>query len=687
MPGRGRGRPPHPDLLTPAEQRVLDELRKGGTNVEIAVRLRLSPETVKTHIARMLGKLGLDDRHALAAWRPDRDRRRLLAPLALPAALVSVGRPLLWAAAGVVAVAATAVAIALVVALGNGDPVPVAVPATRTPQAPLTATSFPESAGDPALQAAICGAAVPVPTANAELGRDCASLLKARDRLAGDATLNWSADRPMTEWTGVTIAGVPRRVTKLDLSDSGLTGELTGLLGNLRGLAELRLSGNALTGRIPSKLQLLTALTQLYLANDALTGCLPALLRNVPNNDLVALNLPDCAPPRRVSDEPRVPLLEGGQTVSYQDLGRGPFLVVDLPEGYTFTIESALSESPGGPSVIIAVVVTNEGGYESWVAFDRDTGEEYLRRISGAGGIYPDGRTVGDDARRLIPLHPLNDVFQHISESAWLLPTLPCDAGLAVRDPDANPELVADCETLLRVQERFRSPVGLTWNAWWPVTQWTGVTVAGTPLRVTKLNLARKGLHGELSGLIGDLTALTELRLELNRLTGIVPSKLQQLTSLTHLSMEGNLFTGCLPASLRRVANNDLASLGLADCAAPIDISQTAPAVLSGGTYKFTLNEGAPPFIFDVPTGIKLEVVAYVFGPSLYDQHGRKLYGEVGLELKAVGDDSWIVLDTQVGGVEWNRWIDPSGAQQPKGESIDAVFDQVVDSSWVNEAE
>ncbi len=688
MPGRGRGRPPHPDLLTPAEQRVLGELRKGGTNVEIAVRLGLSPETVKTHIARMLAKLGLDDRHSLAAWRPDRERRSLLAPFALPAALASVGRPLLWAGAGVVAVAATAVAIALVVALGSGDPERVAVPATPTPQSPRPTISFPESAGDPALQAAICGAAVPVPTANAELVRDCASLLKARDRLAGDATLNWSADRPMTEWTGVTIAGVPRRVTKLDLSDSGLTGELTGLLGNLRGLAELRLSGNALTGRIPSKLQLLTALTHLYLANDALTGCLPILLRNVTNNDLAALNFPDCTPPRRVSDEPRVPLLEGGQTVSYQDLGRGPVFVVDLPEVYTFTIQVELGHGgPDRPSKLIAVIVTHEGGYNSLVVFDLDTGKEYYRHISGAGGIYPDGRTFGQDARRLVPRHPLNDVFQRISESAWLLPTLPCDAGLAVPNPDANPELVADCESLLKARDRLSGTATLHWSADRPMIQWTGVTVAGTPQRVTKLDLTRKGLHGELSGLLGDLTALTELRLDFNRLTGIVPSKLQQLTSLTYLSMEANLFTGCLPASLRKVANNDLATLGLADCAAPIDISQTAPAVLSGGTYKFTLNEGDPPFIFDVPTGIKLEVVAYVFGPSLYDQHGRKLYGEVGLELKAVGDDSWIVLDTQVGGVEWNRWIDPSGAQQPKGESIDAVFDQVVDSSWVNEAE
>ena len=167
------------------------------------------------------------------------------------------------------------------------------------------------------------GVAVPNPTANTELVEDCESLLKARDRLAGTATLNWSAGRAMTTWTGVTVAGTPQRVTKLELASSGLNGELTGLLGNLTGLTHLRLNGNTLTGRSPSKLQLLTALTHLYLANDALTGCLPVSLRDVTNNDLAALNLPDCGLLRRVSDE-RAPLLEGGQTVSYQIRERGP---------------------------------------------------------------------------------------------------------------------------------------------------------------------------------------------------------------------------------------------------------------------------------------------------------------------------------------------------------------------------
>ena len=116
MPQRRRGRPPHPDLLTPAERRVLEELRKGGTNAEIAVRIGIGPETVKTHISNMLAKLQLEDRQQLAAWREEdapRRRRWLLAPILL--------RPLV-AAGAVAGVAVVVVVILLLLALVRGEP-------------------------------------------------------------------------------------------------------------------------------------------------------------------------------------------------------------------------------------------------------------------------------------------------------------------------------------------------------------------------------------------------------------------------------------------------------------------------------------------------------------------------------------------------------------------------------------
>ena len=63
-----RGRPPHNDLLTPAEWRVVEAVRHGMSNREIAERRRISPDAVKFHVANVLQKLGLKNRAALRRW-------------------------------------------------------------------------------------------------------------------------------------------------------------------------------------------------------------------------------------------------------------------------------------------------------------------------------------------------------------------------------------------------------------------------------------------------------------------------------------------------------------------------------------------------------------------------------------------------------------------------------------------
>ena len=119
------------------------------------------------------------------------------------------------------------------------------------------------------------GIAVNDPEENAGLVSDCEVLLAARDKLAGTASLNWSADLPMEQWQGVLVWGEPMRVLRLGLYEHGLTGVIPPELGDLDGLDELFLTGNELGGEIPPELARLDNLRSLWLEDNRLTGAIP----------------------------------------------------------------------------------------------------------------------------------------------------------------------------------------------------------------------------------------------------------------------------------------------------------------------------------------------------------------------------------------------------------------------------
>ena len=63
-----RGRPPHDDVLTPTEWRVVHAVQHGMSNREIAARRGISLDAVKYHVANAVAKLGLANRQALRRW-------------------------------------------------------------------------------------------------------------------------------------------------------------------------------------------------------------------------------------------------------------------------------------------------------------------------------------------------------------------------------------------------------------------------------------------------------------------------------------------------------------------------------------------------------------------------------------------------------------------------------------------
>ncbi len=67
-PDTPRGRPRHGDVLTPAEWRVVEAVRHGLTNPQIAERQGVSLDAVKFHVGGALSKLGYSSRAQLKTW-------------------------------------------------------------------------------------------------------------------------------------------------------------------------------------------------------------------------------------------------------------------------------------------------------------------------------------------------------------------------------------------------------------------------------------------------------------------------------------------------------------------------------------------------------------------------------------------------------------------------------------------
>ena len=117
-----------------------------------------------------------------------------------------------------------------------------------------------------------------------------------------------------------------------------------------------------------------------------------------------------------------------------------------------------------------------------------------------------------------------------------------CATEGAVADAPNNPGLVSDCDTLLAARDTLAGSASLNWSASTLIDQWDGITVGGSPMRVTGLELPKHGLTGE------------------------IPVGLGSLAALEWLILGGNQLTGCISAGLRDVPNSDLYELGMPFC-------------------------------------------------------------------------------------------------------------------------
>ena len=134
-------------------------------------------------------------------------------------------------------------------------------------------------------------------------------------------------------------------------------------------------------------------------------------------------------------------------------------------------------------------------------------------------------------------------------------PPPPC--GLAVPDQANNPGLMRDCINLLAAQDTLRGTAALNWSVDTAISGWNGVTVAGSPGRVTGLLLTSKSLTGTIPPDLARLDGLQFLWLNDNRLTGGIPSELGDIDGLIGLALSKNQLAGEIPPELGGLSNLD----------------------------------------------------------------------------------------------------------------------------------
>ncbi len=328
-------------------------------------------------------------------------------------------------------------------------------------------------------------------------------------------------------------------VTYLNLAVNSLTGSIPPELGNLSNLRQLWLKENQLSGPLPSELGRLSRLTHLMLWVNRLSGEIPGELGNLSNLTHLAIQgntFTGCAP------------------VAWRSVGRN---VQDLPLGFPFcnsapvfgsseyaftvgedaSVEGAVGtvsaidvDSRDQPRLAYTIVSGNVGTVFS---MDEHTGAitvgsaldyEATRRYTLTVQVS-DGRSGTDTAEVSVEVTNALDVCSGTGATAVTSPST------------TNTGLAGDCEVLLVAKDTLRGTGSLNWSTGTPIESWDGVTVSGTPKRVTGLSLGSRSLTGSIPWELGSLGELTVLDLSGNSLKGSIPPELGSLSKLTSLSL------------------------------------------------------------------------------------------------------------------------------------------------------
>ena len=417
------------------------------------------------------------------------------------------------------------------------------------------------------------------------------------------------------------------RLVVLSLHRNRLAGRIPPELGDLASLEHLSLNYNALTGGIPPELAKLDRLKNLRLAGNRLTGAVPAVLGEL---DLSVLRLSgndfDSVPPELtavaghdLADTRLCTPLPSTSSSLFDDcavlLAVKDTLAGDVSLNWHAAVPVGLWQGVTVGSSLGRVTQLDLSGQNLNgrippefgrldglitlnLANNRLTGPvpPELGHLVGLRELSLDGNALtGAIPAELGQLSQLKSLWLRRNRLTGPVPEPILDIPAhdlshlvfcALPSPP-SPLLFDDCTLLLAVKETLVGEgVELNWNATLPIDEWQGVSISGSPARVTVLNLGASQLTGHIPPEFGGLDSLLWLDLSYNQLTGPIPPELGQLANLQGILLDGNALTGPIPPALIEISEGILGDLLV--CLPPPRIS---PALFDDCRALLTMKE------------------------------------------------------------------------------------------------
>ncbi len=373
----------------------------------------------------------------------------------------------------------------------------------------------------------------------------------------------WLSDAVLSEWHGVEVDSAGR-VSGLDLSENGLSGQLPDSLVEFSVLVSLDLSDNTLSGSLPDSLGKLSALTRLDVSgNSGMAGRLPQSLTALELEELRYSDTRLCVPEDAEFQE----WLNGiGQ---HEGSGRV------CPPTSQYDILAAIYEATNGPKWANNDNWLTDAPLGEWYGVSTDSDGQVTSLSLGWNflqGRIP--REIGGLSRlNYLGLGGSYALTGPLPDELYDLPELRI---LSLRSFNLGGALPPEIARLTQLEHLYLRDAGLGGLLPTAITQlanlrWLDLSAndllgsippeLGKLTELESLDLSYNDLVGGIPAELGDLTNLRRLELDNNRLDGAIPEELAKLVNLRTLSLHKNDLEGAIPAGFG--ALTELGSLWL----------------------------------------------------------------------------------------------------------------------------